>query len=73
MNTQKKDLTIASPSNAYLEEFQSQVLSAKQRALGKESPSNREQAKTAAHPDKDFQKSTEDTDIVLSYGTIHGH
>lgn len=51
----KEDLTIASPSNSYLEEFQSQVFSVKHRVLGKKSPSIW-QPNTVGHHDKDPPK-----------------
>lgn len=51
----KEDLTIASPSNSYLEEFQSQVFSVKQRVLGKKSSSIWE-PNTDGQPDKDPPK-----------------
>lgn len=51
----KEDLTMASPSNSYLEECQSQVFSVKRRVLGKKSPSIWE-PNTTSHPDKDPPK-----------------
>lgn len=48
----KKDLTIASPSNSYLVESQSQVFSVKRLVLGQESPKGWA-PNTGCHPDKE--------------------